>query len=312
MGSGTFLPAPNCQDEYRDKEQPKPAITEARKEQNRRAQRAFRERRRLRKRIMPDTAPRRLAPFPPEVEADAMVRSHDTQVLDWTQKYTADEEMFTFSSPQNLFPTEECMSKPCTPFTQFLTLVRERPRCALWPHGATATLAACLFNARVLGIDIERVMDPQYMSPFYRPPLPLALREGPPSAAPLTNLDIASESRLPPLGPLKPCLAQISFPHHACLDLLPLPQLRDMAVMLTVRAQQEQAGAKSSLLDGVQELKKDVYVRQGVRFRGAGELRRDEKITSDESERHCGHPWERASWAVAPWFARKWKHVMDV
>jgi hypothetical protein len=28
--------------------------------------------------------------------------------------------------------------------------------------------------------------------------------------------------------------------------------------------------------------------------------------------RHCGHPWEGASWAVAPWFARKWKYLMDV
>ena len=358
MGSEALLPAPTCKTGARDKEHPKPAITEARREQNRRAQRGFREyfgmqmpeldisdvssgeRRRFKKRKLADTTPRRLVPYPSEVGADVTL---DTENLDHTKGVPSQETLtpsssdqwslralqgqqaldsctteapFTFFSAQTLFPVQECSLIPtrCTHYFEFLKLIRERPRYALWPHGATATLAACLFNARVLGIDIERVMDPHYMSPFYRPPLSVVLAEGPASASPSTDpvQVVASESRLTTFGPLRPCFAQICFPHHACLDLLPLPRLRELAVMLTVRAQQEGAGPRSSLLDSVQQLKKDVYVRQGLRFRGAGELRGDEKITSDESGRHCGHPWERTSWAVAPWFARKWRYLIDV
>ena len=82
--------------------------------------------------------------------------------------------------------------------------------------------------------------------------------------------------------------------------------------MLSARAQQEGGNVMSPEFDGVQELKKDVYVRQGVRFRGTGELREMEYIVYDDSGQHCGHPWERGSWAVAPWFARKWKYLVDI
>jgi hypothetical protein len=82
--------------------------------------------------------------------------------------------------------------------------------------------------------------------------------------------------------------------------------------MLNVRAQQGEDDVKPPGFDRVQELKKDVYVRQGIRFRGTGELRADEYIMYDESGRHCGHPWERASWAVATWFTQKWKYLVDI
>lgn len=85
-----------------------------------------------------------------------------------------------------------------------------------------------------------------------------------------------------------------------------------MAVLLLVRGQQEGGERMTSAFDGVQELKKDVYVRQGIRFRGTGDLRGGERIASDENGRHCGHPWERASWAVSSWFATKWRFLMDV
>lgn len=82
--------------------------------------------------------------------------------------------------------------------------------------------------------------------------------------------------------------------------------------MLVVRAQQYGQSVDSSDRDEVQELKRDVYVRQGVRFRGTGELQREEYLLPDESTRHCGNPWEGGSWAVAPWFAIKWKYLMDL
>lgn len=137
------------------------------------------------------------------------------------------------------------------------------------------------------------------------------------------------------LGVLRPCVAQVVFPHHACIDLLPLPGLREMAVKMPLsdRIRQDGGGGGGSSgsgsggggggakilpphtgFDRVQELKRDVYLRQGIRFRGTGELGPGEVVGHDEYEsgrRHCGHPWERASWAVAPWFARKWKRLVD-
>lgn len=224
---------------------------------------------------------------------------------------TTEEVPFTFSSPQTLFPARDnLILKNCNTFSEFLTFTRDHLRPTIWPHGVTTTLAACLFNARALGIDLDRIMDPHYISPFYRPSFSLMVPPG--SVVQPTSLDAASDPQLAVFGSLRPCFAQVMFAHHACIDLLPLPRLRETAVMLNVRAQQNEDGVASQGLDSVQELKKDVYVRQGVRFRGTGELRRDECIMYDESGRHCGHPWERASWAVAPWFARKWKYFMDL
>ena len=296
-------------------------------------------RQRAKKRLPPRTTPRRLAPRSPEVESDITIGSSETEILDRTHKASSPETLtpnsssqgsvdepqeqqkqysnitkeapFTFSSPQFLFPAHESLvPKRYTPSSELLKFTRDRPRPALWPHGVTATLAACLFSARALGIDIDRVLDPHYMSPFYRPSFSLTLPPG--SEVQPTSPDAASDPELAVLGPLRPCSAQVIFPHHACIDLLPLPRLRETAVMLNVRAQQEERSGMSHGLDGVQELKKDVYVRQGVRFRGTGELRVEEFITYDERGRHCGHPWERGSWAVAPWFARKWKYLVDI
>lgn len=351
-----------------DKNPCKTTVTEARREQNRRAQRAFRElllrmneaglrsdlflgeRQRAKNRIPPSTTSRQLAPRPAEVGLDVNERSSEAEpeILDRIQDATNQENPrtntsdqvsidglqgqdnstycttkevpFTFPSPQTLLPAHESLvPKRRTPSSQLSNFLRDHPRPALWPHGVTTTLAACLFNARALGIDIDRVMDPQYMSPFYRPSLSLVFPPpGSASAVQSTNLeaDVASDPQLTGHGPLRPCLAQVIFPHHACIDLLPLPRLRETAVMLNVRAQQA-GGAGGSMsrsdFDGVQELKKDVYVRQGVRFRGTGELAGDEYIMKDERRvRHCGHPWESGSWAIAPWFARKWKHLVDI
>ncbi|OAP58161.1 hypothetical protein AYL99_07251 [Fonsecaea erecta] len=332
----TDLPSAPCRKrEAGQNERLKGAITEARRQQNRRAQRAFRERRRTKKQPPPSTTPRLLAPCPREARGDITITSSKTEILDRLRSATHPEPLtpssshqalrgrthdrqypgsrsttdvpFTFSCPQTLLPTHQSfISKRSTPFTELLDLVRDSPRAALWPHGVTTTIAACLFNARALGIDLERVMDPHYMSPFYQASLsPTLLSSG--SSIQPTNHSNTSASDVPlaiPV-PLRPCSAQVIFPHHVCLDMLPLPRLRETAVMLDVRSQQgrEVSGAASA----AQELKQDVYLRQGVRFRGTGELIGGEYVMYDhDSDRHCGHPWERGSWAVAPWFTRKW------
>ncbi|KIW63862.1 hypothetical protein PV04_08834 [Phialophora macrospora] len=312
--------------------------SEARQEQNRRAQQAFRERRRAKKQfsIRNTTVAPRLRQLalrpPPEVDVDldqdVKVRCSDSaqststqesprppsrckssseqwcidgeqgppQARSWSTIERAPETPFTFPTAQTLFPAHKSLvPKRWTP-REFLDLLRDpstlalspTPALPLWPHGVTATLAACLFNARALDIDLDRVMDPVYVSPFYRPSsglisaLPLA-----PSAA--ADEEAGASARFVALGPLRPCFAQAQ-----------------------VRAPRE-ADPSARALDAVQELKRDVYVRQGVRFRGTGELRGGERVVCNEGGgRHCGHPWEAASWAVAPWFATKWKYLMDV
>jgi hypothetical protein len=211
-------------------------------------------------------------------------------------------------------------------------------RPALWPHGVTVTLAACLFNARTLGIDIDRILDPNYMSPFYKPSWKSVLDDAEHSDNDHHGLDTFSDSQQSAVfdGPLRPCLAQIIFPHHACIDLLPLPRLRETAVMLIACAAQQQQRERARRGDDdvgsdatlsplpspslsaspapgrVHQLKKDIYLSQGIRFRGSGELIGDEYVLDDgRGRRHCGNPWEGASWAVAPWFARKWKSLVD-
>ncbi|KAL6251776.1 hypothetical protein RBB50_001986 [Rhinocladiella similis] len=344
MRSGDHDVARDMDASLRDKEMRKHTITERRREQNRRAQRAFRERRRAKTEILKSKAtPRYLAPrdsgsgslvttSKPSDTEDVQVctgQTSDTEMPSsisshvfsdtWnlhdqrhpqSGSHVIHDAMFTFSSPQTLLPAHDSLvpkrRTPTSELQAFLTGTN-RPGHTLWPHGAPPTLAACLFNAAVMGIDIDRVGEPKYMSPFYRPSFSASPSPVQPAAADKT-------SNLHLRGPrsLRPCFAQVIFPHHACLDLLPLPKLRETAIMLVVRAQQYGQSVDSSDRDEVQELKRDVYVRQGVRFRGTGELQREEYLLPDESTRHCGNPWEGGSWAVAPWFAIKWKYLMDL
>ncbi|KAJ9610339.1 hypothetical protein H2200_005116 [Cladophialophora chaetospira] len=304
----------------------KGAISQARRDQNRRAQRAFRERRRTKKRYPLSSAPRPLVPRPREEDLNATERSSDSSGSNTSDPISVDDglqdqqkpnsakvaaDAFTFSSPQTLLPTQKSLvPRRRTPYSDLLNLMRDQPRYALLPHGVTATLAACLFNGSALGIDIDQIMDPHYMSPFYRDSD--AAMQSIASTVQATALDVSPGSNLADLGPLRPCFAQVIFPHHACVDLLPLPRLRELAVMLNVRAQQDDHGGISPGYDGLQDLKKDVYIRQGVRFRGMGELMGDEYVMHDGGGRHCGHPWESGSWAVALWFARKWRYLVDI
>ncbi|KAK6373416.1 hypothetical protein LTS17_008436 [Exophiala oligosperma] len=344
-----------------DKETRKQTITEQRREQNRRAQRVFRERRRAKKKYLnSNPTPRHLAPRVPVDTGSRTAKSSEAdEILHWigqtsstntmpsstsshvfsdaltlqdqphqqrqSPAHIVQETIFTFSSPQTLLPAHNSLipkgRSPTSEVQAFLTATN-RPGHTLWPHGAPPTLAACLFNAAAMGIDIDRVGEPKYMSPFYRPSFSATLSSPSPPVHPTTTTTTTTSSTSPTMylspGPrsLRPCFAQVIFPHHACLDLLPLPKLRETAIMLVVRrAQQDGRCAMDSSSDHaeVQELKRDVYVRQGVRFRGTGELTREEYVLpDDESSRHCGNPWEGGSWAVSPWFAVKWKHLIDL
>lgn len=75
-------------------------------------------------------------------------------------------------------------------------------------------------------------------------------------------------------------MAQILIPHHASLDLIPRPLLRERAIMMTF--------AMSDIFD-LWNLMLDIYARYAL-------VRR---LYLDNGD--C-HPWESKSWEAKPWF----------
>ncbi|KAJ5708465.1 hypothetical protein N7488_008266 [Penicillium malachiteum] len=93
-------------------------------------------------------------------------------------------------------------------------------------NSQTQTLLAILNNARCLGFDIGKLMDchESHVSPFYRP---IAPTDNPHEIIATTlNLSIPIH--------LQPTMSQMLVPHHAALDLVPLPLLRDRIIMLSL------------------------------------------------------------------------------
>ncbi|KAL1877369.1 hypothetical protein VTK73DRAFT_8664 [Phialemonium thermophilum] len=146
------------------------------------------------------------------------------------------------------------------------------------------TLSAVLHNALCLGFDLSTLLNcaESCVSPFYR----LAT----PGSDPRALLAEVTDPSTP--AHLRPTLAQVLIPHHASLDLLPLPTLRERAIMLSAAMPQQ---------FDLWELKLDVYVRgalvcwRGGRGGGTGGFQ----------------PWDMRSWEAAPWFLRKWRLVID-
>lgn len=322
------------------------------------------EKQRVKKRFPPVNNPRRLAPYPEPSETGPYLRDFSIDFFHLTQTTTGRQDPspdgsshgscikgprlqddqdsspnscdiiheaspFTFSHPQTLIPAHDSfVPKRRTPSSLLSALMRPHPSSPLWPHGAPSNVAAFLFNARALGIDVDRLFDPYYTSPFYRPSLiPVSNSVFPHQMADLEGSMEDNDHdavRLSNLGSLRPCLAQMIFPHHACLDLLPLPKLREAAVMLNTRAQQQQAAAAAAgggfgmspdFNAMAQELKKDVYLRLGVRLRGSGEVSGGQNAFMehhDARRQHGGQPWETGSWVVETWFARKWNYLVDI
>ncbi|OGM47719.1 hypothetical protein ABOM_004344 [Aspergillus bombycis] len=140
----------------------------------------------------------------------------------------------------------------------------------------TMLLRACLHNAQSLGISIKQFFSYECMSlcsPFYRPNITM-------SDDPHALIKNVSSPATP--AHLQPTLPQILFPHHPLLDLLPLPSLRARAVMLAATA--------PTLIDAG-DLKRDIVERAGIICQGE-------------------QPWEMRSWVAAPWFLKKWKLLL--
>jgi hypothetical protein len=165
------------------------------------------------------------------------------------------------------------------------------PHCNAIQLHPTTIFSAVLHNALSLGFDLEALgaCGPEHISPFYRPTTP--------ADDPSTILaSIMSSLSTSPPDHLRPTLTQVLIPHHASLDLIPLPQLRERVITLS---------AAMPEVFNLWEMKLDIYTRGGLtvwRRKGSG----------SSSERGPGcQPWDKNSWEAAPWFLRKWSMAVD-
>jgi hypothetical protein len=148
----------------------------------------------------------------------------------------------------------------------------------------TAVFRACLANAICIGIDLAELMfcEMPCMSPFYQP---AAQANQDPAA-----LVAASSHDSLPIS-LKPTLAQILIPHHASIDLIPLPRLRERAILMCSAVPH---------LFSLWDMKLDVYTRNALTCQ-----------SRDAESGSAFQPWDKRSWQAAPWFLSKWKMVVD-
>ncbi|KAI0184901.1 hypothetical protein EV127DRAFT_221725 [Xylaria flabelliformis] len=151
-------------------------------------------------------------------------------------------------------------------------------------ENSTTVFRACLSNAICIGLSLTELMycERPCMSPFYQP---MAQRNDDPAALVATS----SYDSLPPS--LRPTPAQILIPHHACLDLIPLPRLRERAILMCA------ALPHTFSLWG---MKLDIYTRNALVCHGR-----------DTSSGLVSEPWDMRSWQAAPWFVSKWKMAVD-
>ncbi|KAH7237186.1 hypothetical protein B0J15DRAFT_503425 [Fusarium solani] len=158
-----------------------------------------------------------------------------------------------------------------------------------------AIFNAAFQNALSMGFDLPFIANcgGHCISPFYQPSLasttdPTALlQQGAASTASFKNTSIPIH--------LRPTLAQVLIPHHASLDLIPLPFLRERAILLSA--------AMPDTFNSW-ELKFDIYGRGGLTI-----WRRSQSGTERRSNTTY-QPWDMKSWEAAPWFLKKWTMII--
>lgn len=164
----------------------------------------------------------------------------------------------------------------------------------------TTFFSAILHNAICLGFDLAQLADcsAEYCSPFYRP-------DATPRSDPTALVASANVSSSVPPG-LRPTLAQFIIPHHASLDLIPIPLLRDRILMLSA--------AMPTVYD-LWSLKADIYEYGGLSVWGSARKARTEGRSPFGSYREGDdgnwQPWDRNVWEAEPWFLDKWSMVVD-
>lgn len=159
-----------------------------------------------------------------------------------------------------------------------------------------AVFSAIMHNAICLGFDLNEVAacSFSYISPFYQP-----------NATPQTDpKDLLTSANLPTTNTmpanLRPTLSQLLIPHHASLDLIPLPLLRERAIMLS---------AAMPFVYNLTEFKTDIFVRGGLMVWSSSATELSDAVTN--TKRSCLQPWDSECWEAAPWFLEKWSIVVD-
>ncbi|KAL7782593.1 hypothetical protein V8C43DRAFT_326890 [Trichoderma afarasin] len=99
----------------------------------------------------------------------------------------------------------------------------------------------------------------------------------------LTSANLPTTNTMP--ANLRPTLSQLLIPHHASLDLIPLPLFRERAIMLS---------AAMPFAYNLTEFKTDIFVRGVTNTKGS-----------------YLQPWDSECWEAAPWFLEKWSIVVD-
>ncbi|GES60426.1 hypothetical protein COH20_005622 [Aspergillus terreus] len=293
----------------RARSRPKRVITPARKEQNRIAQRVYRQRQKERLQRERQCAgklntAKDIRPSLPDHSNSQPELVEDVQRGDWpaVDLPGVDQDAAPSHQPpplvmltlDHLFPSDSAGDKDTafattdmqeytnTPITPGSSPTDEPDIFLPDPYGSslelthTTLLRACVVNASSLGISVEEFFSYKCMSlcsPFYRPNTTM-------SEDPRSLILSISHPGIP--AHLQPTLTQILFPHHPLLDLIPFPAMRTRAITLAATA--------PNLLDSV-DLKTDIVVRGGITCQG-------------------GQPWDRRSWRVAPWFWKKWRLLL--
>jgi hypothetical protein len=141
----------------------------------------------------------------------------------------------------------------------------------------TSTLEAFLSVAEVLGYSIMELHNKNMISPFYRG------STGKVNPAQLTSFP----SRLSPH--LRPTPAQILYPHHPWMDLLPFPALRDRIIILS---------SMQPVAIDLADLENDIFMKNGLfHWRPPGRAA-------------PGQPWDMRSWEAERWFLKKWRILL--
>ncbi|KAJ5952433.1 uncharacterized protein N7479_010846 [Penicillium vulpinum] len=245
----------------------KRVLTPARKEQNRIAQRAYRERQRENRKSSNThvTRAKRLAPRSPPESSESEPNDPLVTFLDTVGSLDTPSSTLSVVKHGN----DALSTSPA----DFWMNTLETPQVTMW--------AAIFSNAICLGHDVELLSacSLTYMSPFYKPITP---QDNP------RDLVISAMKPSIPIH-LQPTMAQILVPHHASLDLIPLPILRDRAIMMCF--------AMPDIFD-LWDFKLDIYTRNAL------------VCHRHRPDKSC-HPWDPKSWEAMPWFLKKWSPAVD-
>lgn len=193
------------------------------------------------------------------------------------------------SSPEESFPAtfqESLTDRPQETVESQSEILLADPRLNNLRTTRDTIWEAVLNNALCLKFDLSRLSDCRrpYISPFFRS---IGAQDQP------SDLVASTFDATMPVH-LQPTMAQILVPHHASLDLIPLPILRDRVIMMSF--------AMPQIFD-LWDLKLDIYVRHALVYR------------PDASKSAC-QSWDQNSWKATPWFLQKWCldwiHELDV